>query len=182
MRLHLTLAFLAGPVAALIPLGAAAQARLQPGLWEHTMQMKSGSGQMEGAIAQMQARLAAMPPDKRKQIEAMMAQQGAALGGTPGTVRVCLSKEAAERGESPQSDGRCKQEALQRNGNTVRFRFTCAGDPPSSGEGEYTLAGPTAYNGRMVVNTTRRGQPERMEMTQSGKWLSADCGGLKPRP
>jgi hypothetical protein len=161
---------------------AQAQSKLQPGLWEHTMLMKSGSGQMEGAMAKMQSQLASMPPEQRKMIESRMAQSGASMGAKPNTVQVCLSKERAERGDTPQGDSRCKQEVLQRSGGTMKFRFTCAGNPPSSGEGEYTITGPNAYSGHSVINTVVDGRPERMEMTQSGKWLSADCGSLKPMP
>lgn len=172
-------------LAALLAAGSQAvlaQTKLQAGLWEHTMQMKSGSGQMEGAMAKMQAQLAAMPPAQRQQVEAMMARNGAAMGSAPNTVRLCLSKENAERGEPPQGDGRCKQEVLQRSGSTIKFRFSCSGNPPSTGEGEYQVSGPTAFSGHSVINTVVQGKPERMEMTQTGKWLSADCGSLQPRP
>lgn len=161
---------------------ARAQAGLQPGLWEHRMQMKTASGQMEGAMAQMQSQLANMPAEQRKMIEERMSHSGVGLGGAPNTVRVCLSKEHAARGEAPQGDGRCQQHIVQRSGGTVKFRFTCSGNPPSSGEGEYTITSPRAYSGHSVVDTVVKGQPERVEMTQSGTWLSADCGGLKPAP
>jgi hypothetical protein len=35
---------------------------------------------------------------------------------------------------------------------------------------------------KMVVDSTVQGKPQRMEMQQNGKWVSADCGTLKPRP
>ncbi len=53
--------------------------------------------------------------------------------------------------------------------------------PASSGEGEYTLSGDKAYRGHAVVDTTVQGKPERIEMQQSGQWISADCGAVKPR-
>jgi len=43
---------------------------------------KMGS-QLSAAMAQMQARLAQLPPEQRAQIEAMMAQRGGALGAPP---------------------------------------------------------------------------------------------------
>ena len=125
-----------GALALAAALPVQAQTKLQPGLWEHTMLMKTASGQMEGAMAKMQSQLASMPPEQRKMIEDRMAQSGAGMGAKPNIVRVCLSKERAERGDTPQGDGRCKQEVLQRSGGTMKFRFTCAGNPPSSGEGD----------------------------------------------
>lgn len=158
---------------------AAAQTQLKPGLWEHSIQM-GGDAKMEAAMAKAQEQMAKMPPGQRQQMEAMMAKNGVGMGAKPGTVRVCLSKDAAERGEPPQSDGRCRHETLQRSGSTMKFRFTCKGEPPSSGEGEYTMSGPTRYTGRMVMNTVVQSQPRRMEMNQTGQWLAADCGGIKP--
>ena len=100
-------------------LPAAAQTQLKPGLWEHSVQM-GGDAQMEAAMATAQAQMAKMPPEQRQQMQAMLAKNGVGLGAKPGAVRVCLSKEAAERGEPPQSDGRCQHETLQRSGSTMK--------------------------------------------------------------
>lgn len=45
-----------------------------------------------------------------------------------------------------------------------------------------TLLGDTGYTGKTLVNTTSRGKPEQVTMEQSGKWLGADCGTVKPLP
>lgn len=178
---------LAALATATLALPAAAQpGKLQPGLWEHSMTMKSASGQMEAQMAQMQKELAGMPPDQRKMVEDMMAKQGVAMGGGSAagrntTVKMCLSPEQAARADLPQQEGHCKQETVERSGSTVRYRFSCAGNPPTSGEGEYTLSSPTSYTGRTTVLTQVEGKPEKMEMTQSGRWLGADCGSIKPR-
>lgn len=164
-------------------LGGAAHAQAQkmrPGLWEHSFTMKSQSGQMEKAMSEMHQQMAAMPPEQRKMMEQMMAQQGMGVG-TPGkSVKVCITKEQAERDEIPQQEGNCTQQVVQRSGNTIKVKFSCAGNPPTSGEGEITFLSPTAYTGKTTVNTTVDGKPERMTMDQTGKWLSGDCGSIKP--
>jgi hypothetical protein len=163
-------------------LATAAQAQLQtqmqPGLWETTMQMKSQSGEMEKAMAQAQAAMAKMTPEQRKQMEAMMGKNGMAMGGAPNTVRMCISPEQAAMRQIPARDG-CTH-TMQHSGNTTRMQFSCAGNPPSTGEGQFTLLNPKAYDGEFTFTTQRKGQPEVMQMKQSGKWLSADCGGIKP--
>lgn len=160
---------------------ALAQAqKMRPGLWEHSFTMKSQSGQTEKAMRDMQQQMASMPPEQRKMMEQMMAQQGMGMGAPGRSVKVCITKEQAERDEVPQQEGRCTQQVVQRTANTIKVKFTCAGNPPSSGEGEVTFLSPTAYTGRTTVNTTVEGKPERMNMEQSGKWLSADCGNIKP--
>lgn len=157
---------------------------MRPGLWETAFTMKSQSGQMEQGMARAQQEMANLPPEQRKMIEQMMAQKGVSMGGPGGmgasSIRVCMSKEQAERLDMPQRDSRCSQEIVQRSASGMKIRFNCAGDPPTSGEGEISFLSPTAYSGRMVVNTQIQGKPERMTMDQTGKWLGEDCGALKP--
>ncbi|MBE0547059.1 MAG: DUF3617 domain-containing protein [Rubrivivax sp.] len=155
--------------------------KLTPGLWEQSVTMKSQSGRMEQGMAQMQQQMAKLPPDQRKMMEQMMAGKGVGMAvGQPNTVRICITPEQAARDEMPQHDGRCKQTAMERSGNKVRFKFSCTGDPPTSGEGEYTFESSKAHSGNVVINTAVQGQPERMEMQTRGRWIAADCGAIKP--
>jgi hypothetical protein len=173
--------------ALLCVLPAAAQ-KLAPGLWEHSVTMKTDSGRMEAGMARMQQQLAAMPPEKRKQVEAMMAGQGMGVGtmgagaGKPTVVKICLTPEQAARDEMPQSDGQCKQITQERSGKTLRFKFACSGERSATGEGEYTLDSDKAHHGRTTISSMAQGKPERMEMEHRARWLSADCGAIRPRP
>jgi hypothetical protein len=176
----LLIVMLTATVNLLLAPGAQAQlqTQMQPGLWETTMQMKSQSGEMEKAMAQAQAAMAKMTPEQRKQMEAMMGKNGMAMGGTPNTVRICISPEQAAARQVPTREG-CTH-SMQHSGNTTRMQFSCAGNPPSSGEGQFTLRSPTAYDGEFTFTSQRQGKPEVMHVKQSGKWLSADCGAIKP--
>ena len=173
------------PLALVLAAGGAQAQKIAPGLWEMTMNTKVGGAEMQANIARMQEQMAKMPPEQRKMMEEMMAKQGVSLvggGAAPGAIRYCVSKEQAERGEVPQDpDGRCKRDSMERSGSTMRFKFSCT-NPPSSGTGEFTFASDKAYTMKMAVDTTVQGKPQRMEMQQNGKWVAADCGGLKPRP
>ena len=161
--------------------------KMAPGLWESTMDMKSQNGEMEAGMAKMQAELAKMSPEQRKQMEAMMGARGMGMpgagsgGGTAITNKVCISKETAERGEVPASDRErnCKRETVSRSGNTVKFKLSCT-NPPATGEGEFTFLGDKAYAGRVAMTTDHNGKPETFDMKHSAKWISADCGSLKP--
>ncbi len=162
---------------------AASAQSIKPGLWEMQHKM-GGNPQMDQAMAQMQKQMAAMTPAQRKQMEAMMGQQGVSMP-SPGTgggmaMKVCITPEMAARSELPsQSEGQCTSKVTSRSGNTLKMAFTCQ-NPPSSGEGTYTFSGDTAYTMKMVMTTTRQGKPESMTMDGQGKWLSADCGAVKP--
>lgn len=168
--------------AALIVPPALAQSRsskLSPGLWEHGFAIKTAGGEIEKAMKEMQQSLASLPPEQRRQMEAMMAQQGMSVGPKGNTVRVCVTKEEAERDQLPEAQEGCTQSAT-RNGNVWSIAFKCPGPPPSSGDGTVTLQSPTAYAGVMNFVTTNEGRTEKMQMTTSGKWLGTSCGSIKP--
>jgi hypothetical protein len=162
--------------------GAFAQSQMKPGLWEITHKTQTSSGQMEQQMAQMQQQMASMPPEQRKMVEEMMAKRGMKMGTAGGSgmsMKMCVTKEMAERNEMPTQDrGDCKK-SVQRSGNTVKMSFTCA-NPSSSGEGQFTFNSPESYSMKMVVNTQMQGKPETMNMEGTGKWLAADCGDIKP--
>jgi hypothetical protein len=155
-------------------LPAAAQS-LKPGLWE--INNKMGGGQMDAAMVEMQKQMAAMPPDQRKQMEAMMASRGVKMAPGAGggmAVQMCMTKEMVERNDMPMQDG-CKMTRNERSGNTMKMAFTCT-NPPSSGEGQVTFTSAEAYTSRMTVKSGA----DTMTVDANGKWLKADCGSVKP--
>jgi len=161
--------------------GAHAQT-MKPGLWEMQTKMQSGSGEMEKAMAEMQQQMASMPPEQRKMMQDMMSKQGVGMGaGGPGTmsIKICMTQEMIERNELPTQQGDCKNTVSPRSGNTMKFAFRCT-KPVSSGEGEVSFISPQAYTSKMTVNTTTAGKNERMTMGSQGKWLSAECGAVRP--
>ena len=156
--------------------------KLRPGLWENSVTMKSQSGQLEAAMAQMQKSMASLTPAQRKQMEQAMAQQGVSMGPSGNTVKVCISPEQADLDRIPPQEG-CTQTVNRTGPNAVAMRFSCKGaqgQPPTTGEGTMTFNGPTAYTGQFKVKTTSNGKPEQIDMVQNGKWLAADCGTIKP--
>jgi hypothetical protein len=171
---------LAAAALAFASFGAAAQ--IAPGLWEHRVQFKSQSGEMEKSMAEAQARMAELPPDQRKMVEQMMAKNGMAMGPQGTSVKSCISKEEAARREPPpMSRPECTQEVVSRTSNSMKVKWQCSGKDPSSGEGEVTYTSDKTYTGHAVMNSMRNGKPETTNMESSGKWLAADCGDVKPR-
>lgn len=155
---------------------------MKPGLWEINNKMQA-DGKMGQDMAMAQQQIANMPPEQRKMMEEMMAKQGVAMGsGGPGAIatKVCMTKEMAERNEIPSQKDDCKQTASPRSGKTMKISFTCT-NPPSSGEGQITFVSPEAYTMNMTMNTVAEGKPQRVNMDAAGKWLSTDCGAIKPR-
>lgn len=176
---HIALAGLA----LLLVSGAAAAQSTKPGLWEIQHKM-GGNPEMDKAMAEMQKQLAAMPPDQRKMMQDMMAKQGGAIptvgAGGGMAMKICITPEMAARNDMPkQTEGDCTTTVTSRSGNTMKMKFVCT-NPPSSGEGTYTFMGDTAYNMKMAMTSQHQGKPQNMTMEGQGKWLSADCGNVKP--
>ena len=153
-----------------------------PGLWQIENKM-GGNPEMERAMAQMQAQMAAMPPAQRKQLEAMMGQKGVSIGAGAGgaiAVKMCITPEMAAKQQLPtQTEGDCTSKIDSRSGNTMQFSFTCT-NPPSSGSGSYTFTSDKAYTMNMAFKSMPSGKPHNMTMNAKAQWLSGDCGNIKP--
>ncbi len=159
----------------------AALNEMKPGLWENSFTVKSESGKIEKAMADLKSKMASMPAEQRKMMEEVMAKQGLGVSQQANNVKVCISQEQAKNLEIPQGQNEnCTHEIVKRTNNSVKMKFDCKGVRETSGEGEFTLTSPTAYNGKTIVHTTLNGKQDRMDMTQKGKWLSSDCGAIKP--
>lgn len=157
---------------------------MKPGLWEISNKMQSDSGEMEKAMADMQKQMAAMPADQRKMMQDMIAKQGVGVapgagGGMTSSIKICMTKEMAERNEMPRQEGDCKQTVSARAGNSMKISFVCT-KPPSSGDGQVTFNGPESYSMHMNMNSSAHGKPTKMTMDSTAKWLATDCGTIKP--
>lgn len=179
MKLHPTL--FAAAVLFLGSLPAVAQTQA-PGLWENSFKMKSQDGELEKGMAEMQKQMAAMPPDQRQQIEAMMASRGMSMGAQGTSVKVCITKEDVARKAEPQFREGCTQQVVQRTANGVKVKFECSKPQAMSGEGEMTFISDKAYVGKSTMTSKADGKARQMTMEIAGKWLAADCGAVKPRP
>ena len=184
-RFFISTAVLALSTAVVAP--ASAQEKMRPGLWEHSVSMTSQSGKMEAAMAEAQQAMANMPPAQRKQMEQMMAAQGLNISSGPQgqtTLKVCISPEQAAMDHFPQQDG-CTQKVQRTDTKTMQVSFSCKGEPgqaPTNGEGTVKFDSPTAYSGHFKIKTTQDGKPEQLDMAQTGRWLSNDCGSIQPAP
>jgi hypothetical protein len=153
---------------------------MKPGLWESSTQMNA-TGEAGKAMAEAQKQLASLPPEQRKMMESMMAQQGVGMGQQAGNVslKFCLTKEMADRNDIVTQQGDCKHSVSPRSANSMKFSFVCS-KPASKGEGQVTFVSPEAYTMIMNVNSTVNGKPETITMNGSAKFLATECGKIKP--
>lgn len=156
----------------------AQQPPIKPGLWQ--IHVEEDSGEMAARMREMEAHMKNMPPEQRKQVEAMMKQHGVSMG-SPGDMRICLSKEQLARddwqGRREQSG--CKTDTT-RSGNTWKFHSSCPAPQASETDGEAVFASPENYTVKSTTTSSEGGQSRTMKMTAVSKWLGADCGDIKP--
>jgi hypothetical protein len=164
-----------------LALPAAAQ-DMKPGLWEMSSKVSSPDSQVQAAMSAIQGHLASMSPEQRKGMQQMLERNGVQMDlGAGGAVmtRVCLTREMIQRKEFPVQQGDCQQKMTPVSGNRMNIAFSCS-RPPASGEGEMTLDSDTSYRARMHIRGTEGGNRQEVDMDVAGRWLGADCGGLRP--
>jgi hypothetical protein len=181
MRLS-TIAFMSSMVCLLSP---AWGQNLKPGLWEITSKI-GGNPKMQAQAAQMQELVAKMKPEERQNIDAMLAQQGIKMGTGSDAgamiVQTCITPlMAANHRLLVGQRGNCSSKTSGRTASGMTIAFKCA-DPESSGKGQVSLSGDSAYSMKMKINTSASGEPESMTLDGNGKWLDAACGDIQPLP
>lgn len=161
---------------------AMAEPLMKAGLWEQrvtkqTMDGKDMMAQMAGAQAQMQQALANMPPERRQQMEALMARHGNQAKG----FRICVSPEMAAR-DKPNFSGKhkCEPTNVVRNGNRMTFDINCKTPTGTNvGKVETLFKGDTSEFKMDLVETNARGK-HTIHMEQTSTYLGRDCQGIKP--
>jgi hypothetical protein len=147
----------------------------KPGLWEVTTRMNDPKmqAQMDAAMKQLES----MPAKERKMMEEMMAKQGITMpsGGAIGS-RFCMTKEMAEKDHVPAPAEGCTQQS-QRKGNQLTITMQCT-KPKSDLVMVANFISDTQYT--MTMKGKGPTPDSNVDMSGSGKWLSADCGTIKP--
>jgi len=169
--------------AALCGSAVLAQPHIRPGLWEETVAIKTDNAQANAAMEQMKARLASMPPEQRAAMEKMMASHGMGTtpGGAPNVMRVCITKEQIDRGFTPDRDQHCSRMNMNTSGNVTAFDFVCNSEQHKvSGHGTFTTMGDTAFAVSTVADTASQKTAMHVQSDISGKFVSANCGDVKP--
>jgi hypothetical protein len=162
-------------------LPAAAQT-MKPGLWTLSNKMTSNDPALGQAMSAMQEHMANMSPEQRQQMQSMMQQHGVQLdigaGGALQT-KICMTREMAERKEFPVQQGDCRQTFTQQSPTRGHIAFTCT-KPRVSGEGDVTADNDKSYRAQMKIRSEEEGRNRVVDMDVTGKWLSADCGNIRP--
>ncbi|HEY3743186.1 MAG TPA: DUF3617 domain-containing protein [Bryobacteraceae bacterium] len=176
--------FLIAGVATLLPLASLSLADdlkmfdAKPGLWETV-----STTQMEGMPAMPQIppeKLAQMPPEARARVEAMMKN----AGGAPrtSTSRSCQTKESLNRGMSLNNQPDCTQKVVTSTSSRIQVHVECSPARGGKSVGDLTLDRLDSGHakGNMVMKINSSGREMTMNMTFDSKFVSSDCGDVKP--
>jgi hypothetical protein len=158
-------------------IGAAAApaqvAPIKPGLWQ-VQSEREINGQK---APDMSERLKNMPPERRAQIEAMMKKQGIDIGGN--TTKVCQTSEMLDSKKFANPVPDCTTTFSSRTNSSWKAHTSCPQNHIES-DVEIVFANPENYTVKSDSTIATDGQTRTSRMTMTGKWLSADCGDIKP--
>jgi hypothetical protein len=173
-------------IVAIAAVGSGVQAadlklNVKPGLWEVT-----SVGQVAGQMPAMQmpdSVMQNMTPERRAQMEAMMKNM-AARAAQPRTRQRCITEEQLKRDAAFNEADRpnCKRTVTMNSSSDWEVHSQCTVE---NGQTDVTAHfhadSPSSVTGNIdVAANGENGRNMSIKNTVTAKWLSADCGDVKP--
>lgn len=152
---------------------------LKPGLWETKSTVLDANGK-ETAPPELAA-LERMPPEARARMMEMMKGRGMAMPDASGAVKVCLSKEllSADGFEQMSNTSGCTNTYSTQTTSNWKWHSTCPAMKTEM-DGDAQFLSPESYKSTLKSTVNRNGQSITQTRVITSKWLSADCGDVKP--
>lgn len=177
-------------IALLCPLASWAQ-DIKPfdakvGLWESTVTTEiTGMPAMPAMPAIPEESLAKMPPAQRAQVEAMMKGRGGMGSPRTTTSKSCLTRESLNKALFDNQDQSCTRKLVSSSSTSQQIHFDCTrSNMKTTGDLNLERVDAEHVKGTMVMKSagTDAGNGRNMDMKMSfnTKWLSPDCGDVKP--
>lgn len=152
-----------------------AETAMRPGLWE-----VSTTSPLLKLVPQIS-------PDQMAKLRQLAGQYGVGmpdLSSGAATGKVCVSAAMAQQNLLPgldQARSGCRSQNARRSGSHYQAEVSCSGDKISgSGVAQGDFTTPERFTGRSSFQGTVQGIAVDEHAETSGRWISADCGGLKP--
>lgn len=157
---------------------------IKPGLWEATVTMEMTGLPAMPAMPQIDPEtLAKMPPQQRAQIENMMKGRGGSPRTT--TTKFCITQEAINRAHvfDNNNNKNCSYKVISSTSSKVQAHVDCVDDRTkmtTTGDMNFERVDSEHIQGSMVMKSSGNDRAVDMKSTYSNKWLSSDCGDVKP--
>ena len=146
--------------------------KIKPGLWEIETQSKLAGKESQDVNAQMQEAMKKMNPAQRAQMEKMMGSHGMGFGNKG--MKICHTDKtmSAESMVQDKKDN-CTITDKQEFSDGVKFNIKC---DKGNGSAEYRATSDSSYTGWNEFETAKG----KNKIEFKGKFLSANCGNIKP--
>lgn len=125
-------------------------------------------------------------PDQMAKLRQLAGQYGVGMpdiSSGAATGKVCVSPAMARQNILPgldQTRSGCRSLNARRTGSHYQAEISCASANISgSGVAQGDFTTPETFTGRSKFAGTVQGMPVDEQAETSGRWISADCGGLK---
>lgn len=168
--------------AILCPLALCAADDIKPfdaklGLWESTSTTDLGGASPMSQIPP--DRLAAMTPQQRAQLEAVMKARG---GLRTNTVKFCVTPETLSRGLSmSQRENACTRKVVSSSASKQEIHLDCSqASVPMTGDVTIERLDAEHVKGAVAMKSASADRPMQMKSSFNAKWIAADCGDVKP--
>lgn len=170
------------------PDSCAQQVNIKPGLWQLDMTApgKANGNPMAGYIAQLKSQMASMPPEQRRQLEATLAEldaRGTEFTSDGVRMKECITKENIANYDFLGKKGMdsCTRKVSPTAGG-MNLSMNCT-RPQMSVEASVKSQSDKAYTFESIATVQGPdGKPMTQKSSGSAKWLSSDCGKVKPSP
>jgi len=137
---------------------------IKPGLWEVEMEGMDVGLPPEQAEAMKKAGI-----DMSKMFKAMKPQ-------------ICITEEQARMDRPPpdKNNKDCKVDSWDKSGSKMKGHMTCDGDFKGTIDMTAVIKSDTEYTTEVKTEGKSRGHDSNMTMKSTSRWLSSDCGNVKP--
>jgi hypothetical protein len=159
---------------------------IKPGLWENTTTHQMSGVAMPNMPHVTPEQLAKLPPAQRAQVEAMMKGSG----GSPqtDTTKVCITREQLSKPIFDAGDKGCSYNLTSSSSSSQVIHVECTrGNTKTAGDLTFKRSDSEHLTGDMLMKTTGDsstagsvGQNMTIKLTFANKFLSSDCGNVKP--
>jgi Protein of unknown function (DUF3617) len=148
---------------------------IKPGLWQVTTEAGADGQKMPDPSAMLEK----MPPEMREKMAAMMKERGVDMSGGAGGTKICMTRDSLDQGKWQSPEISCTTTYGARTSSSWKWHSVCT-KPVMTSDGEAEFSNPENYTVKTSSTMQIMGQAKTTQRVIHSKWLSADCGGLKP--
>ncbi|WP_413942774.1 DUF3617 domain-containing protein [Bdellovibrio sp. HCB-162] len=149
---------------------------IKPGLWEVST-VVTYDGKQFDPQAELKKAMANMPPEYKKKMEAAMKNSGAMGNFTENGFKVCYTKDMLDNPKKVMDAAKkCKMNLKTQSSTKLTGTFDCPEDK-TSGTFDWTVKNQNQYEG-VMTGKTKDGKSSLIR--QNAKFVSVDCGSVKP--